>query len=556
MKKVFLLLLAMMVALSLTPGFAETAEMDPVLPDKDIVVLFTSDVHCGIDQGFGYVGLDAVRNHLAAGNRYVSLVDDGDAIQGEPIGTLTKGAAIVELMNTMKYDVAIPGNHEFDYGMENFLELAKKANYPYVCANFTHEGKLVFPAYHIMTYGDVKVAFVGVCTPTTITTSTPKYFQNDQGEFVYGFEEGENGQKLYAAVQKAVDDARAEGANYVVVIAHLGIEAETSPYMSTEVIANTTGIDAVLDGHSHSVIPQEKVLNKDGKEVLLSAVGTKLEHFGMLTINTKGELSTSLMSWSNKMSAPEAFSLTTGEVAEAVGKELSALDETLNQVVATTAVDLIIADPATDVRVIRTAETNLGDLCADAYRLVSGADIAFVNGGGIRVKIDKGEITNGEILKVHPFGNELCVVEATGQEILDALEWGARVVPDESGGFLQVSGLTYEIHTYLPSTTTKDERGMFTGVAGEYRVKNVKVAGEDLDLTKTYTLASHNYMLQDAGDGFTMFQDNKYLQQGSMLDNQVLITYITQNLGGNVGTDYAEPFGQGRIVAVAEKPAE
>lgn len=555
MKKLLMLLLSLAMVLSLTPGMAEKTEAEPVVPDKDILVLYTSDVHCGIDQGFGFVGLDVIRNQLAAGDRYVSLVDDGDAIQGEPIGTLTKGAAIVELMNTLKYDVAIPGNHEYDYGMDNFLTLAEKAEFPYVAANFTHEGKLVFPAYHMITYGEVKVAYVGVVTPTTITTSTPKYFQNEQGEFIYGFEEGEGGKKLYAAVQKAVDDARAEGAHYVVLIAHLGIEAESAPYMSTDVIQNTTGIDAVLDGHSHSVIPQEKVLNKDGKEVLLSAVGTKMAHIGMLTINTKGELSTQLMSWTNKMSAPVAFGLTEGEVAKEVTRHLSALSETLDQVVATSSVDLIIADPETDVRVIRSAETNLGDLCADAYRFVSGADIGFVNGGGIRVKIDKGEITNGEILKVHPFGNELCVVEATGQEILDALEWGARVVPDESGGFLQVSGLTYEIHTYLPSTTTKDEKGMFTSVAGEYRVKNVKVGDDDLDLTKTYTLASHNYMLLDTGDGFTMFKDNEYLQKGSMLDNQVLITYITQNLGGNVGADYVEPFGQGRIVAVPEKPA-
>ena len=153
---------------------------------------------------------------------------------------------------------------------------------------------------------------------------------------------------------------------------------------------------------------------------------------------------------------------------------------------------------------------------------------------------------------MHPFGNALCVVEATGQQILDALEWGARNVPGENGGFLQVSGLTYEIHTYIESSCTADENGLFTGVDGEYRVKNVKVAGEDLDLTKTYTVASHNYMLKDGGDGFTMFQGCNLLQDEIKLDNQVLIDYITGTLEGVVGEQYAEPYGEGRIVGVAE----
>ena len=239
-----------------------------------------------------------------------------------------------------------------------------------------------------------------------------------------------------------------------------------------------------------------------------------------------------------------------------MNEAVAALDEKLGEVVAKTAVDLVINDPETDVRIIRNAETNLGDLCADAYRDQSGADIAFVNGGGVRVSIDAGDITLNDILLVHPFGNAMCVVEATGQQILDALEWGARVVPEENGGFLQVSGLTYEIHTYIESSCTQDENGLFTGVSGEYRVKNVKVNGEDLDLEKTYTLASHNYMLKNAGDGFTMFQNDPILQDEVMLDNQVLINYITGTLEGNVGEAYTNPYGDGRIVAVTEAPAE
>jgi len=550
MKKLLGLLLAMMM---LFTGFAMAETAAPVLT-KDVVVLFTSDVHCGVDSGFGYAGLAAVRDTLAKDN-HVLLVDNGDSIQGEPMGTMTTGESNVELMNAVGYDIAIPGNHEFDYGMDRFLELTKKANFPYISANFTHNDELVFAPYVIKEFDGVKIGFVGVTTPKTITSSTPKYFQDENGNFVYNFCQDETGEKLYAAVQSAVDAARAEGAAYVVAMGHLGIEGECAPWMSTDVIANTTGIDALLDGHSHSIVEQELVKNKEGKDVLLSACGTKLQAIGYLRIAADGTLSTGLYQWNNDTSLPALLGLE-NEVGKAVADAKAALDSKLSEKVAKTAVDLVIADPETDVRIVRNAETNLGDLCADAYRDQSGADVAFVNGGGVRKKINAGDVTLNDILLVHPFGNAMCVVEATGQQILDALEWGARVVPEENGGFLQVSGLTYEIHTYVSSSCTKDENGLFTGVAGEYRVKNVKVGGEDLDLTKTYTLASHNYMLKNAGDGFTMFQGNKVLQDEVMLDNQVLINYITGTLGGVVGEAYANPYGDGRIVAVSEQPAK
>ena len=553
MKKLLGLFLALAMLMT---GVAMAEGTEPVFT-QDVVVLFTSDVHCGVDQGFGYAGLAAVRDNLAKTN-HVLLVDNGDSIQGEPIGTMTTGESNIELMNAVGYDIATIGNHEFDYGMDRFLELTKKANFPYISANFMHNDELVFAPYVIKEFDGVKIAFVGITTPKTTTSSTPKYFQDETGKFVYTFCQDETGEKLYAAVQKAVDDARAEGATYVVAMAHLGIEGESAPWMSTDVIANTTGINALLDGHSHSVLEQEKVKNKDGEEVLLAACGTKLQAIGYLRISAKdGSMATGLYKWdtSNAVSLPDLIGLD-NEVATKVNEAMDTLNEKLGEVVAKSAVDLVISDPETDVRIVRTTETNLGDLCADAYRDQSGADVAFVNGGGIRVKIAAGDITLNDILKVHPFGNALCVVEATGQQILDALEWGSRVVPEETGGFLQVSGLTYEIHTYIESSCTADENGLFTGVAGEYRVKNVKVGGEDLDVNKTYTLACHDYLLKNAGDGFTMFQQDTLLQDSVKLDNQVLIDYITGTLNGVVGEAYANPYGQGRIVAVSEKPAE
>ncbi len=556
MKKLLGLLLALAMLLGCFSAVAEDAA--PALT-KDLVILFTSDVHCGIDQGFGYAGLYAVKKQMEKSYN-VLLVDDGDSIQGEPVGTMTKGEAIINLMNAVGYDVAIPGNHEFDYGMDNFLSLTKQANFPYVSSNFTYKDELVFPAYVIKEVEGLKVAFVGITTPESITKSTPKYFQDENGNYVYGFMEDGTGEKLYAGVQSAVDAARAEGADYVIAIAHLGNEATSSPYTYADVLGNTTGIDAMVDGHSHDT-DQLVMKNKNGEDVIRAACGTKLEGIGYVTISAKdGSLSYGLYTWHNSVAAPKLLGIE-NEASEAVSAATDELNKKLATVVAKTAVDLTITDPTakdengTAIRIIRNAETNLGDLCADAYKDQSGADIAFVNGGGIRVSIAAGDITLNDILKVHPFGNEMCVIEVTGQQVLDALEFGARNTPGECGGFLQVAGLTYEIHTYIESSCTTDDKGMFTGVTGEYRVKNVKVAGEDLDLTKTYTLASHNYMLLDSGDGMSMFAGSKVLQKSVKLDNQVLMDYIVDTLGGVVGEAYADPYGQGRIVAVSEAPA-
>ena len=550
MKRLLVFLLVLMLA---TAGIACAETAEKPLPSKDILVLFTSDVHCGVDQNFGYVGLKAIKDTAEAAGDNVLLVDDGDAIQGEPIGTFTRGEAIINLMNAVGYDVAIPGNHEFDYGMDRFLELTKKANFPYISCNFNKEGELVFDPYIIKEVDGVKVAFVGVTTPKTLITSTPRYFQNEDGEYIYGFLQDETGETLYSAIQQSVDDARAEGADYVILIAHLGNEAEVIPYTYADVLEHTNGIDALLDGHSHDT---DKVVmkNKDGDDVIRQACGTKLEGVGWLRISAEdGSLDTGTYTWSSNVSAAKLLGIEnemTAEIEQATGE----LNEELGKVVATSASDLIIHDPVLKdsngkpIRIVRSQETNLGDLCADAYRDQSGADIAVLNGGGIRVPLPKGDITQNDVLKVHPFGNALTVIEVTGQQVLDALEWGAHAIPGENGGFLQVSGLTYEIHADVESSCTFDEDGMFTGITGDYRVQNVMVGGEPLDLEKTYTLASVDYVLLNHGDGYTMFDGCNVLQESVKLDNQVLTDYVVDTLGGIIGEEYAEPYGQGRIV--------
>ena len=551
-------LLAFLLVLLLVTSLGASAAAEDGKRTGDVVILYTGDVHCGVDMGFGYAGLQAIRDYLVAQGNDVLLVDTGDSIQGSALGTLSKGELCIELMNAMGYDVAIPGNHEFDYGMEQFLSLAEKAQFPYICCNFNRQGELVFEPYVIREAGGTKIAFVGVATPQTLTTSTPVYFQDENGSYIYGFLQDKTGEGVYTAVQDAVDDARAQGAEYVILLGHLGYYAQSSPWNYADVLSHTGGIDAMLDGHSHDS-DQVIMKNKDGQDVLRSASGTQMSSVGWCRISADGKVTAGLYNWTNEVSAPELLGLE-NEMSEAVENAMDKLAEQLDVVVAKTAVDLTINDPVAvtaegkPIRMIRRAETNLGDLCANAYRDLAGADIGIIGGGAIRADIPAGDITFRDILAVHPFGNEMCMIRVTGQQILDALEWGSRAVPGETGGFLQVSGLCYEIHTYIESGCTEDENSMFTGVQGERRVKNVLVGGEPIDPEAYYTVASTDYYLLDNGDGYTMFDDSPLLQDRVKLDNQVLIDYITETLGGVIGGEYEDPLGQGRIVIVEEQP--
>ena len=573
--------------------------------DKDIVVLYTNDVHCGVDDNIGYAGLALYKKEMQQQTPYVTLVDTGDAIQGAPIGTLSDGGYLIDIMNYVGYDFAVPGNHEFDYGMPRFLELAWKLNCGYYSCNFIDSvtGAPVFAPYKMFTYGATQVAFVGVTTPESFTKSTPAYFQDSQGNYIYSFCEDESGQKLYDQVQASVDAARTAGADYVILAGHLGENGITQKWSSASVIANTTGIDVCIDGHSHETVPSENVKNKNGQNVVLTQTGTKLNHIGKLTISADGSIRAELVSevpaadldreytvqehdslsriakrelgsynrWmdiynSNLDKIKNADVIPAGLNIVIPGKSYinpngkaadygtyqfiqsieNQYNETLKTVLGTTPYELTVNDPATGNRIIRNAETNLGDLTADAYRAELGADIGLSNGGGIRSVIKPGNITYNDTLAVFPYGNMGCVIEATGQQIKDALEMASRNCPEESGGFLQVSGLTYTIDTSVKSGVQTDDRGNFTGVSGPYRVTDIRVGGEPLELNKRYTVASHNYMLKQGGDGMTMFKGCNVIRDEVMVDVDILSSYI-RRMGGSVTSEYANPGGQGRI---------
>ena len=508
---------------------------------KEIIILHTNDIHCGVSNNLCIDKVSQYKKDLQKAGHPVALVDAGDAIQGAPVGKLSSGESIIKIMNAAGYDFAIPGNHEFDYGMGQFLKLASQLKCGYYCANLTDlkTGKLVLKPYKIIRLGDKKIGFVGVTTPQTITSSTPKYFQDKNGNFIYGFMEDTNGEKLYQAVQEAVDNARSDGADYVFLAGHLGSNGSLPRWSSSTVAANTYNIDAVIDGHSHEqYVPPYKITNKAGKDVTIVQTGTKLQTLGRITIGADGSLSFALIR-----------DLLPGDpkVARVVAKENKRFERILNQPVGEALVELTSDDPVTGKRRVRNGETNLGDLVSDAYRFVLNTDVSLVNGGSIRKTIKPGVFSYNDLLEAFPFVNMCTVVEATGQQIADALEVGAVNYPEESGGFLHVSGMSYTVNSRIPSGVVKDAKGNFVEVKGKRRIADILIAGKPIDLKKTYTVGGTSYILKDGGNGMVMFKDCNLLQDAVMTDVDAIMEYVQNHLNAKIKEGYENLCGTGRI---------
>ena len=596
-KKLLALLLALSMALSLTvTAFAEdeSAAGSEAAPAEEttetageetaaageteaaggVTVLYTNDIHTYITKDLTYSKVAAYKDSL----ENVLLVDAGDHIQGTAYGSMDKGATIAQLMNAAGYDLATLGNHEFDYGMDGCMAAIEAADFPYVSCNFYHEangvaGENVLDSYKVFEVGGVKIAFIGITTPESFTKSTPSYFQDENGNYIYGIAGGADGEALYTAVQNAIDAASAE-ADYVIALGHLGVDESSQPWTSREVIANTTGLDAFIDGHSHTTIPMEEVTDEGGNTVILTQTGSYLDAVGQMTIAADGTITTQLLTAENLAEVtPDA------EVKAIEDAWVAELDEQLGQVIGYSQVTLDNYD-AEGNRLVRKQETNTGDFAADAlYYLFDemdlDVDVAVMNGGGVRNEAVTGEISYQTCKAIHTFGNVACLQTVTGQQLLDALEWGTKdVTADgsvENGGFLHVSGLRYTINTAIPSTVQQDDKGVWTGgPTGAYRVTNVEVlnnetgAYEPLDLTAQYNLAGYNYTLRDLGDGFAMFDGAVNVLDYVSEDYMVLANYVesfpVDEATGlptiPADSQYAEVTGNGRITIVNEPVAE
>jgi len=601
MRKVLTLILSL--ALMLTAALPAVAEG---ALSEDVVILYTNDVHTYIDGPLSYDVIAAVKAQLQTEYAHVLLADAGDHIQGTAYGSMDKGESIIRLMNAAGYDVATLGNHEFDYGMDGCIAIREWAEFPYVSCNFYNEEDFirndnVLDSYALFECGDERIAFIGITTPDTFTSSTPAYFQDETGAYIYGIAGGEDGSALYADVQAAIDEAKAAGATKVIALGHLGVDLSSTPYTSAETIANTSGLDAFIDGHSHTVVPGDLIADKDGNGVLLTQTGEYFDRIGMMLIDSgSGEITTDFI---EPAALTEPGTDEDGEEIEViVGYELSSdlysgtamvsdadtaaikdawmtsVDEQLGALIGSAAVTLANHD-ADGARLVRSQETNTGDFAADAlYWLFDDmgldVDVAIMNGGGVRNKAITGDISYKTCKEIHTFGNVACLQTITGQQLLDALEWGARYVGSgqESGGFLQVSGITYKIDTAYPESTQADEKGVWTGApTGGYRVTDVMVynketdAFEPLDLEASYNLAGYNYTLRDLGDGFAMFDGAVNVLDYVLEDYMVLANYVSAFEGGVVEAgnsplmarypgltvDYGTVNGSGRIEVLA-----
>ena len=566
-------------AVSLGAPAASAEETNCFLGEKSAVtILYTNDVHTYIDKKspeLTYAGIAALKQSYVDAGQNVLLVDAGDHIQGTAYGSMDDGETIIKLMSEAGYDLATPGNHEFDYGMARAKAAMKEAAFPYVSCNWVdlRTGLKVLPSIKIFTIGGARIAFVGVTTPETFTKSTPAYFMNaSQTKYIYDILGGDDGQKLYKAVQKAIDKAKLLGATTIIGLGHLGVDPSSAPWTSEEVIAHTTGFDAFIDGHSHTVMENKQVTDASGKAVTLTQTGSYFKNVGKMTIGADGSITTELL---------PSYDGADAAVAAATSEWVSAVDDMLGEEIAVGDSKFYITDPATGKRRIRSGETNLGDFVADGIYAYFNeiedlhCDIAIMNGGGIRANVDAGPWSFKTCKTVSPFGNVACLMSVTGQQIQDALEFGARFAGaegKENGGFLQVAGARYTIHTGTPNTVQTDDKNVWTGSAATPRVSNVEIYDkttgtyQPLDPNATYALAGMNYTLRNLGDGFAMFDGATLIKDYVSEDYLVMSSYAAMFGGVDANglphlasanspladypgylLNYEDPYGAGRI---------
>ena len=545
---------------------------------SDVTILYTNDVHTYIDKQspkLTYAAIADLKQSYQNAGKEVLLVDAGDHVQGTAYGSMDEGASIIKLMNAAGYDVATPGNHEFDYGMDRAKAIMKEADFPYLSCNWVdlRTTLRVLPSVKVFVRGGRRIAFVGVTTPETFTKSTPAYFMDKaQRKYIYDIQGGEDGKKLYDAVQKAIDKAKLL-ADVVIGLGHLGVDPSSSPWTSEEVIAHTSGFDAFIDGHSHTVMENKQVQDASGKAVTLTQTGSYFANVGEMTIAADGTITTKLIPTHEGMDAGIA-AMQTGWV--------NTVDDMLGEKIAVGDSDFYVSDPATGKRRIRSAETNLGDFVADGIYTYFNeveklhCDVAIMNGGGIRADVPAGDWTFKTCKQISPFGNVACLMSVTGKQIQDALEFAARFAGEdgkENGGFLQVAGATYEIHTDIPNTVQTDEKNVWIGSAtGTPRVQNVKIYDKasgsylPLDPGATYALAGMNYTLRNLGDGFAMFDGAELIKDYVSEDYLVMSTYAMTFDGADAAglphlssansplaaypgylLNYEQPYGAGRI---------
>lgn len=546
MRKVLALLLSVVMTLTLLVSSAWADEPKPL--DGKTVILHTNDVHGSIEL---YAKVAAMKGDYEAQGAQVILADAGDYSQGTVYVSVNKGKDAVTMMNAAGYDVATIGNHEFDYGYAQLKSNLNSAAFDVVCANVLQDGSPVFDAYTMINKGGVQVAFVGVETPEAQTKANPALIQGLT--FLAGNE-------MYAAVQDQVNAARTAGADIVIVLAHLGVDSSSEPNTSYDLYKKVSGIDFIIDGHSHTVM----IKGPEGEPI--QSTGTALNNIGVITIDNatkKIESNELIPIWHTEEVDGENvpvydYTKSDATVANAAKDIIDPIDADYDQKFAESAVDLNGAKAPGN----RTEETNLGDLITDAMMWAiktkaPGVDmnnaVAITNGGGIRAAIAKGDITKKDVNTVLPFGNTLAVVYVKGSELLEALEVSTYCTPKSLGGFPQFAGMEVELNTaceYDANDTTYPGSTYF-GPKSINRITIKTVNGKAFDKDATYAVITNNFLAAGGDTYYAFAAAQTQFDTGLPLD-EILMEYITVELNGVVTDKYAAP--QGRLTIVNNPP--
>ena len=514
--------------------------------------MHTNDVHCGVLDSIGYDGLMLYKKDLQKQYKHVLTVDVGDHIQGGPLGLLSKGLDIIKIMNKIGYDVSIIGNHEFDYGIDQLKKCNESLNCGYISGNFLYRKNrtLIYPPYKLIQLDDIKIAFIGITTPQTLSKTILHTIIDEEGDMVYDFLTKNDGEELYEIIQKYINEVKDKGAKYVIILSHLGIEGDAlEKYTSSGLLSHLIGVDAILDGHTHRIYNKTSK-DKNGNDILLSQTGTKLTNLGVLKIKKNGEIISEMLS---QIPTPKFIKvkpvyrdrklrLVDPEMNNFINNIESSHFSELNKKIGYVNFDLLINS---DEQSSRSGENPLCNLIADSIRYYGKGDITMINAGSIRNDLKKGDITFQNILEVLPFSAYIITKEVKGEDILNALEFGMKDLPEKTSRFPQVSGISFKVNTKIKSTVIVDDEEMFVKVNGKRRVYDVIVGKDKLDINKTYLIAFDNY-IGKGGDGFSMFINYEEKLNLGKTDNELFMMYIRDVLNGVIPDEYKKT--QQRII--------
>lgn len=534
MKLISLILIITM----LVPGAVGCKKESPAVDLQDIVILFTGDSYGSISDNIGYDGLTAYKYETKSRTDNVTLVDLGNTLVGDTFDT-SLAEKVAEAMGRADYDFCIPGYKEFDIGLDEFSDIVFRSEAQYLGFNVNYTGSeenkfSYFKPYSIVNYGALDVAFIGVIPPDIASVNSAEF--TEDGEVAYSFKDSKTA--IYNGVQEQIKACKSLGAEYIVVLSHLGTD---NPIItSTELAKNTSGIDVILDGDSSSKI-KDPVEDKEKDSVIIATPDKNLGSIGELVIKTDGSISVSYVKdYDKKDSAVNSF-IQNEEKQESVD---------LEETVGNSAYTLTAAGEEGSVK---NREQPLGNLCADAYRYVMQTDMAFVAGGEIAADLETGELTVSSLKNILANGDPVCVVEMTGEDIMSVLDMSCKDLDmnsftnGEFDGFLQISGVKYSVIGYYVTGVALDENGMYAGLnpGDSYRIENVTVLGNDgnyypIDPSASYTVAVSADIVKNSAYGYSMFKDKNITATSSGPDYQILGSYIENNLGGEVHEKYTK----------------